>query len=98
MAKVTRPLFSDEARGPIAGIGSFRMGAHGPEFIAPPKARKAEAQPKPKIRECFKAAKAAHSAIVPERINVNGDWRDIRLPRWPEFWRQWLIDHPDCQD
>ncbi|MDS4030785.1 MAG: hypothetical protein RKO66_12020 [Candidatus Contendobacter sp.] len=94
MAKITRPLFSDEARGSVAGLGSFRMGAHGPQFIAPPKTRKAEAQPRPAIRDQFAEAKAAHSAIVPERINVNGDWRNIRLPRWPEFWRQWLIDHP----
>ncbi len=98
MARITKPLFSDEARGSIAGLGSFRMGATGPQFIAPPKTRKAERGPRPKIRDCFAAAKAAHSAIVPTRIQIAGEWRDIRLPRWPEFWRQWLIDHPECTD
>lgn len=34
MVKVIRPLFSDEARGRIADIGSYRRGKHGPEFIA----------------------------------------------------------------
>lgn len=96
MAKVTRPLFSDAARGTVAGIGSFRMGANGPEFIAPPKTRKTEAKPHPKIRDCFAAAQAAYSLIEPQKVKIGKETRLIRLPRWPEFWRQWLIDHPEC--
>ncbi|KAB2924159.1 MAG: hypothetical protein F9K25_17905 [Candidatus Contendobacter sp.] len=98
MAKVTKPLFSDEARGSIAGIGSFRMGQHGPQFIAPPQTRKVESGERPRIRDCFAAAKAAHSEITPTRVKIDKKWREVRFPKWPEFWRQWLLDHPDCKD
>jgi len=97
MTKVTSPLFGAEAHGRIGEIGSFRRGRHGPEFIQHPKTRKVEAGPQPIIRACFQAAKAAHSAIPPIRIKIGDRWVKVRLPRWPEFWRQWLIDHPECR-
>lgn len=96
MVKVVRPLFSDSARGRIADIGSFRMSRNGPQFIA-------QAQPTDNPnpaqltrRACFAQAKAAHSAIPPTAFwdGQRTTWR--RVPDWPSFWRQWLIDHPEC--
>lgn len=98
MAKVTRPLFANSASGPVAGMGSFRMGRHGPEFITPQKARKTEAGPRPKIRDGFAAAQAAYSQITPVKVKFGKKYRLIRLPRWPDFWRQWLIDHPEYRE
>lgn len=97
MAKVTSPLFAESASGPVAGIGSFRMGKNGPEFIAPPKTRKDEVGPQLKMRHCFAAAKAAYSLVTPTKVKFGKEYRLIRLPRWPDFFRQWLIDHPECQ-
>lgn len=96
MVKVVRPLFSDSARGRVADIGSFRMGRHGPEFIA--QGRPTD-RPTPRMlarRACFAAAKAAHSAIPPTGYMVGNRVRYRRVPDWPTFWRQWLVDHPEC--
>ena len=96
MVKVVRPLFSDSARGRIADIGSFRMSRNGPQFIA-------QAQPTDNPnpaqltrRACFAQAKAAHSAIPPTAYMVGNVTRYKRIPDWPSFWRQWLLDHPEC--
>ena len=96
MVKVVRPLFSDSARGRIADIGSFRMSRHGPQFIA--QAQQVD-NPTPgqlARRECFKLAKAAHSAIEPTVFWDGQTTTRRRVPDWPSFWRQWLQDHPEC--
>ena len=96
MVKVVRPLFSDSARGRIADIGSFRMSRHGPQFIAQAQPTDNPTPGQRARRECFRLAKAAHSAIAPSWVNVNGEWVKRRVPDWPTYWRQWISDHPEC--
>ena len=85
MVKVVRPLFSDSARGRIADIGSFRMSRNGPQFIAQAQPRDNPTPAQRTRRDWFRTAKAAHSAQPKET-----------RPAWPSFWRQWLLDHPEC--
>lgn len=96
MVKVVRPLFSDSARGRIADIGSFRMSRNGPQFIAQAQPTDRPTAQQLTRRICFAQAKAAHSAIPPTGYSVGNRTRYRRIPDWPSFWRQWLIDHPAC--
>lgn len=97
MTKVHSPLFGESAVGRIGNIGTFRMGRHGPEFIrqAQGVARRTDAQAR--IRECFQEAKAAHSLIEPTRFKIGDQWYEHRIPLWADFWRQWILDHPECR-
>ena len=86
MVKVTRPLFSNAAYGTFADIGTFRRGQHGPQLIKQliVNDRKTEAQLK--MRACFKAAIS--------------EWSQLSVytrTTWPVYWRQWLVDHPECK-
>lgn len=86
MVKVTRPLFSNAAYGTFADIGTFRRGQHGPQLIKQTivNDRKTEAQLK--MRACFKAAIS--------------EWSQLSVytrEKWPVYWRQWLVDHPECK-
>ena len=86
MVKVTRPLFSNEAYGKFADIGTFRRGQHGPQLIKQTivNDRKTEAQLK--MRACFKAAIS--------------EWSQLSVytrATWPVYWRQWVVDHPECK-
>ena len=86
MVKVTRPLFSNAAYGTFADIGTFRRGQHGPQLIKQTivNDRKTEAQLK--MRACFKAAIS--------------EWSQLSVwtrTTWPVYWRQWLVDHPECK-
>lgn len=96
MTKVSSPLFGTSATGKIGAIGTFRMGRHGPEFIAIAKGSGGWTEPQDRLRACFTAAKAAHSLIEPTRYQVGKRWYSHRIPAWSDFWRQWLIDHPEC--
>ena len=96
MVKVVRPLFSDSAHGRIADIGSFRMSRNGPQFIAQAQPRDNPTPGQLTRRECFKLAKAAHSAIEPTGFPNGTGTIFRRVPDWPTFWRQWLLDHPEC--
>lgn len=97
MTKVTRPLFGDTARGNIGDLGTFRMGRYGPEFIAIARGTGGHSDAQLRLRDCFRAAKAAHSAIPPTPYESDGTSGTHRIPAWPDFWRQWLIDHSECQ-
>lgn len=97
MTKVTGPLFGTQATGKIGPLGAFRAGRHGPEFVAPQDPTRRKATPPRPIHACFAAAKAAHSAITPTPYWNGIEWRSHRLPSFPDFWRQWLIDHPECR-
>ena len=86
MVKVTSPLFSNAAYGTFADIGTFRRGQHGPQLIKQTivNDRKTEAQLK--MRACFKAAIR--------------EWSQLSVytrATWPAYWRQWLVDHPECK-
>jgi len=97
MTKVTRPLFGDAANGNIGDLGTFRNGRHGPEFIRIAQGSGGHSEAQTRLRACFRQAKAAHSAIEPTDY-VSGEYRLWhRVPSWPEFWRQWLLDHPECK-
>lgn len=93
MTKVTRPLYGDTARGNIGDIGTFRMGRYGAEFIQLARGGGGHTAEQERLRECFRQAKAAHSAIPPTPDESGAH----RVPPWTDFWRQWLIDHPGCK-
>ena len=83
MVKVVRPLFSDSAKGPIADLGSFRMSPHGPQFIAQANPTDPKTERQLLLRDRFRQAKTAHTALDPGT-----------RPAWPEFWLDWITDHP----
>lgn len=97
MTKVTGPLFGTSANGNIGDLGYFRTTGTTSEFIAAPDvtARK-PTTPRP-IHRCFAEAKAAHHLIPAVRVKEGDVWHTYRTPSWPDFWRQWLVDHPDCR-
>lgn len=97
MTRVTRPLFGTAATGNIGDLGTFRMGRHGPEFIAIASGTGGHSQAQLRLRACFRAAKAAHSAIVPTQYVFGDNPKYHRVPSWPIFWNQWLVDHPECK-
>lgn len=98
MTKVTSPLFGSSARGNVGDLGTFRMGRHGPEFIAIAQGSGGHSEAQQRRRDCFAEAKAAHSALTPVDWEVGGKIGTHRVPSWPVFWRQWLIDHPECNE
>lgn len=82
MPKVTGPLFSLEARGPLKDFGSFRMGRYGPELIQPRTAPQA-----------FTPAQLAHQALFAE---AHAEWMALNpaeRPLWATFWVEWYADH-----
>lgn len=97
MTRVTRPLFGATARGNLGDLGTFRMGRYGPEFITIARGTGGRTPQQQRLRSCFSAAKAAHSAIAPVFWESDGKSGWHRIPSWPEFWQQWLIDHPECR-
>lgn len=85
MTRVTGPLFSDTARGPIAGLGSFRMGRHGPEFIATARTTRPPSTRQQEMRALFAEAMAEWLALTPPR------------PPWATFWAEWYAEHTQPQ-
>jgi len=98
MVRVVQPLFADTARGRIGTIGTFRMSPSGPQFIEQAKGSGGNTAAQQALRRCFAEAKAAHALIPPIPWVVGTRKGRARTPRWPEFWRQWLLDHPECQE
>lgn len=94
MTKVTGPLFSDDAKGDIADLGTFRRHGGSFQFIAFARGAGGHTDRQAALRQRFKAAKAAHSQIEPQWVAINGRRYFRRTPTWPDFWAQWLIDHP----
>jgi hypothetical protein len=86
MAKVTRPLFSDSARGPLGSYSSFRMAPGGPQFIRQARPRDARTPAQLRVRACFVAARAAYFK-VPKAYR----------PTWKSYWVDWLATHPECR-
>jgi hypothetical protein len=96
MVKVTRPLFSDTAHGSFADIGTFRRGRHGPEFIKIGGGGGIQPERQERLKACFAEAKAAHAQLPKIKVRRGNYWRWIIETPWPEFWAQWRIDHPEC--
>jgi hypothetical protein len=93
MATVTRPLFSDEASGPVGKLLLFRATRHGPTVQL---LRWRPHHPRPDLEEHrakFARARAAWLQIPPTPHVEQRDqyWRTYwyRVPRWPEFWREY---------
>lgn len=97
MTRVNGPLFGLEATGQIAGLGAFRKGRHGPEFIEIAKTDKPATAGQRRIRACFKTARETWAAIPPKVMYVNFKPVYYRDPTWLEFWADWLNAHPECR-
>lgn len=97
MTKVTGPLFGTRATGSVADFGTFRMGQHGPEFIQIAAQDGPASEAQARLRACFATARAAWLLITPTKVKRGGRWVWRRSPPWPDYWRQWLIDHPECK-
>ena len=86
MVKVTRPLFSNAAYGTFADIGTFRRGQQGPQLIKQTIVNDRKTESQLKMRACFKVAINAWSQLP---VYTRG--------KWSVYWRQWLVDHPECK-
>jgi hypothetical protein len=86
MVKVTRPLFSNAAYGTFADIGTFRRGKHGPQLIKKTIVNDRKSEGQLKMRACFKVAINAWSQLPP-----------LTRGKWSVYWRQWLVNHPECK-
>jgi hypothetical protein len=86
MVKVTRPLFSNAAYGTFADIGTFRRGQHGPQLIKQTIVNDRKSESQLKMRACFKVAISEWSQLPP-----------LTRGKWSVYWRQWLVDHPECK-
>ena len=91
--KIDGPLFAQAATGTIRGIGTFKT-YRGQPYIAPngaaPRTPPTAGDP---IRTLFTEALAAYSAITPTWHKIGKNWHLYRLPRWPAFWAQYVIDN-----
>jgi hypothetical protein len=97
MVRIVSPLFGTAATGNVGTAGTFRMSRYGPEFIAIAKGSGGDTPAQRALRACFKEAKAAHSLIEPTPW-ISGKKSGLaRVPDWPTFWQQWLLDHPECR-
>lgn len=85
MVKVTEPLFSDNVRGTIGGVLTFRRGRHGPEAIKPRSETRTHTDGLTPIQQCFAIAKAEHTALDPST-----------RPSWEDYWNQYLTNNPQC--
>lgn len=94
MTRVSRPLFSDSARGDFAGLGTYRMGRHGPEFIRLATGQRTPVATLTPSQTRFQEAVAAFKLLTPEWTEEDGRRYFRRNPRWALFWAQWVEDHP----
>ena len=86
MAKVTKPLFANAATGSIAGVGSFRKGKHGYQFMTTSAPTKDPTAAQLKMRACFSVARSAWCQL-PEQSRST----------WPVYWRAYILAHPECK-
>ena len=92
--RITRPLFSDSARGRISGLGSFRAARSGTHhLVVEPFPKQARASPDPVRAAHLGAAKKLHAQIPPTKVLLGGKWRWLILPEWPAYWAQYQADN-----
>lgn len=96
MTRVFSPLFGTAASGRVGTLGSMRTRGGKTQFIQQAKGLGGRTAAQQRLRACFAAAKAAHSALPIETHYVGDVPYHYRTPAWPDFWRQWLADHEDC--
>lgn len=96
MVRIVQPLFGSAAAGRVGTIGSFRMSPRGPQFIQRARGSGGSTAGQRRIRNCFAAAKAEHTLIKPKPWVIGTRKGIARTPLWPVFWRQFLLDHPEC--
>lgn len=92
--RITRPLFSDSARGRISGLGSFRAARSGTHhLVVEPFPKQARASPDPVRAAHLGAAKKLHAQIPPTKVLLGGKWRSLILPGWPAYWAQYQAEN-----
>lgn len=94
MVRITRPLFATSATGKIKGMGSYRKTRAGTVHLinhAWPNPN--STRPSPVNAQHLAIAKRQHAQIAPTQILIGGKLRWLILPRWPEFWVQYLVDN-----
>ena len=95
--KLDSPLFGDTARGTIRGFGTFRTTTAGTHLVTNARGNRTSVGATTNLRACFASAKAAHAALPLTWTKIGGRWHGRRVPDWPAFWLQWLIDNPGCK-
>lgn len=94
MTKIIRPLFGNTATGRVADIGSFRASPSGPQFIRQARNPHPRSPAQQTQAQRFRTARAAWMALPLQNIQDGNKTIKRRIPDWPTFWRQWLVDHP----
>ncbi len=90
MAKVTQAFFSTDATGTLPGFGTVSRRQGGTSTVSLNSGgNPAPARDTPEERAGFAAARAAWLAIEPTRIRATYGYRWVRIPRWPDFARDW---------
>lgn len=94
--KVTSPLFAVSASGSIAGVGTYSRLPDGSFIVTAVKT----GNPNPnkdnlRMRESFKEAMAIWITLPKTLRPLNGRFYWIINPRWPDYWAQWVLDHPE---
>jgi len=94
--RLIKPLYADSANGKLRNIGVYTT-INGKSYLITDRRNKAAVNNLPKnIAGCMKNAKILHSQI-PKTLILDGGqfvWRII--PKWGDYWRQYLIDNPEC--
>lgn len=98
MSKVTGPLFGTTAAGTIAGLGYFRQGRHGPEFVPLTDARGRKSQRQRAINSGFRIAQIEWLASPTQRVKIAGKWFTRYVTPWETYWNAWLDNHPEYRD
>lgn len=98
MSKVTGPLFGASAVGSIAGLGYFRQGRHGPEFVPLADNQGRKPQRQRRINAGFRIAHAEWLTSQTQHIKIGGKWFTRHVTPWKTYWNAWLNSHPDYRD
>ncbi len=94
--KITRPLFADSAKSTIRSVGKYVI-KNGQSYIISEKKNPALAKNLPEsMSDCLAQAKKLHSLIPPTQVNVSGKLVMRIIPKWADYWSQYLIDNPAC--
>lgn len=92
--KISNPLFGTTARGIISRVGSFRRARSGTYHIVTGQlGNRTNHAASADLNNHFAIAKAQHSAIVPTVISTPSGPRLRRVPSWPDYWEQYVLDN-----
>jgi hypothetical protein len=94
MAKVGRPLFSDTVKGGLRGVGVFVTKGTSTTFRSYPKRTVVASSAQNLQRSKFNLARIDWLKLPVIDEPFKNRVLHHRVPSWPEFFRQWLIDNP----